>query len=57
MELRPKSTGRKAKNTGKIIEKDLKDKIDFILEEKMINYAKKPSKIYKIENNKMILIR
>ncbi len=39
------------------IDKELKMKVDFILEEKMINYAKTPSKIYKIENNKMILIR
>ena len=39
------------------IEKELTLKVDFILEEKMINYAKTPSKIYKIENNKMILIR
>ena len=39
------------------IDKELKMKVNFILEEKMINYAKTPSKIYKIENNKMILIR
>jgi len=36
---------------------ELKNKVDFILKEKNINMNNNPSKIYKIEENTLILIR